>query len=173
LQAKQQEKIRILGIDPGTQVTGVGIIEIDHTGEPCICYYGCIETNRRQSLPLRLSQIFHGLVEIIGKYKPTYIALEDIFYSENIKTAIVMGHARGVSLLAPVVKGIEPAEYSPREVKLSVVGRGNASKGQVQFMVKQILKIKENDLPLDATDALAVALCHYNRLYSRAKLSNI
>jgi crossover junction endodeoxyribonuclease RuvC len=170
LRANQSEKIRILGIDPGTRVTGVGIIDINASGEPDICYYGCITTDRKQTLPVRLNQIYCGLLAIIEEYKPNSIALEDIFYSENIKTAIVMGHARGVSLLAPIIKGIEPAEYSPREVKLSVVGRGNASKDQVQYMVKHILNIKEQDVPLDAADALAVALCHFNRL---SKLANM
>ena len=159
--------MRILGIDPGTQVTGVGLIDVDEHGEPGLCYYGCIHTNRKQSLSLRLKQIYDDLAEIIEKYKPDYIALEDIFYSDNVKTAIVMGHARGVSLLAPVHKGIEPAEYSPREVKLAVVGRGNASKSQVQFMVKRILKINNSDLPLDAADALAVALCHFHRVHTK------
>ena len=101
---------------------------------------------------------------MIERYKPHFIALEDIFYSENIKTAIVMGHARGVSLLAAINLGIEPSEYSPREVKLAVVGRGDASKDQVKYMVKNILHIQEEIHPADAADALAVALCHFNRL---------
>lgn len=159
--------MRILGIDPGTQITGIGLIDVNEQGEPGLCYYGCIHTNRKQTLPLRLKQIYNDLAEIIEKYQPDHIALEDIFYSDNIKTAIVMGHARGVSLLAPVHRGIEPAEYSPREVKLAVVGRGNASKSQVQFMVRSILKINDLDLPLDAADALAVALCHFHRVQNK------
>jgi crossover junction endodeoxyribonuclease RuvC len=103
-------------------------------------------------------------MQTIEEYKPDQIALEDIFYSENIKTAIVMGHARGVALLAVVNAGLSPAEYSPREVKLAVVGRGSASKEQVQFMVKNILRLKEDIKPADAADALAVALCHYHRM---------
>ena len=158
---------RILGIDPGTQDTGVGLIDVNERGEPGLCYYGCIQTNRKQSLSLRLKQIYNDLSNIIDKYKPDYIALEDIFYSDNIKTAIVMGHARGVSLLAPIHRGIEPAEYSPREVKLAVVGRGNATKDQVQFMVRSILKIDDLNLPLDAADALAVALCHLHRVHNK------
>ena len=158
---------RILGIDPGTQITGVGLIDVNERGEPGLCYYGCIQTNRKQSLSLRLKQIYNDLSNIIDKYQPDYIALEDIFYSDNIKTAIVMGHARGVSLLAPIHRGIEPAEYSPREVKLAVVGRGNATKDQVQFMVRSILKINDLNLPLDAADALAVALCHLHRVHNK------
>jgi crossover junction endodeoxyribonuclease RuvC len=164
LQADQATSIRILGIDPGTHTTGVGIIDITRKGDPQLCWYGTVKTKRNANLPVRLHQIYHGLMQIIDKYKPDQIAMEDIFYSENIKTAIVMGHARGVSLLAVVNAGISPAEYSPREVKLAVVGRGSASKDQVQFMVKNILRLQEDIKPADAADALAVALCHYHRM---------
>jgi crossover junction endodeoxyribonuclease RuvC len=158
--------IRILGIDPGSRITGLGIIDVIDKKDFKLCYHGCIKTDRKTTLPLRLKQIYNGLTELIEKYRPDYIALEDIFYSDNVKTAIVMGHARGVSLLAAVNLGIIPAEYSPREVKQSVVGRGNASKEQVHFMVKNILNVAIDILPDDASDALAVALCHYHRLHS-------
>ncbi len=164
-------KMRIMGIDPGTNITGFGIIEIDGRGEAGLCHYGCVRTKRNADLPLRLQQIYLGLADAITHYKPDAVALEDIFYSDNIKTAIVMGEARGVSLLAAVNQGVRPAEYSPREVKLAVVGRGNASKEQVQFMVRQILRIKEEIKPTDAADALAVALCHYNRLQQQIRMS--
>jgi crossover junction endodeoxyribonuclease RuvC len=142
----------------------VGIIDVIPGGEPKLCHYGTVVTKRTAELPHRLHQIYDGLIQIIDRFKPDQIALEDIFYSENIKTAIVMGHARGVSLLAVVNAGLAPAEYSPREVKLAVVGRGSASKDQVQFMVKNILRLKEDIKPADAADALAVALCHYHRM---------
>ncbi len=163
--------MRILGIDPGTNITGIGIIEIDKRGEPGLCHYGVVRTNRKAKLPQRLQQIYKGLAEAIETYAPDEVALEDIFYSDNIKTAIVMGEARGVSLLAAVNQGVHPAEYSPREVKLAVVGRGNASKDQVQFMVRQILGLKEEIKPADAADALAVALCHYNRMQKEIRLA--
>ena len=156
--------IRILGVDPGSQVTGLGIIEVIDNRDLRLCYHGCIRTDRKATLASRLKQIYIGLSELIEQYKPDHVALEDIFYSDNVKTAIVMGHARGVSLLAPINLGITPAEYSPREVKQSVVGRGNASKEQVHFMVKNMLKVTEDIRPDDASDALAVALCHYHRL---------
>lgn len=156
--------IRILGIDPGSQITGLGVIDVYDGRDLKLCYYGSIRTNRNEILPLRLKQIYEGLIAIINEYHPDYVALEDIFYSENVKTAIVMGQARGVSLLAPVNMGIVPAEYSPREVKLAVVGNGNASKDQVHFMVKNMLNIKEDISPDDASDALAVAICHNHRL---------
>jgi len=158
--------IRILGVDPGSQVTGLGIIEVINSRDLKLCYYGCIRTDRKATLPNRLRQIYIGLTELIEKYKPDHVALEDIFYRDNVKTAIVMGHARGVALLSPIILGITPAEYSPREVKQSVVGRGNASKDQVHFMVKNMLNISENITPDDASDALAVALCHYHRMNS-------
>jgi crossover junction endodeoxyribonuclease RuvC len=157
-------KIRILGVDPGSQVTGLGIVEVIDNRELRLCYHGCIKTDRKATLAFRLKQIYMGLSELIAKYKPDQVALEDIFYSDNVKTAIVMGHARGVSLLAPINLGITPAEYSPREVKQAVVGRGNASKEQVHFMVKNILNLTEDISPDDASDALAVAICHYHRM---------
>lgn len=163
--------MRIMGIDPGTNITGIGIIEIDERGEPGLCHYGCIRTSRSAKRPVRLQQIYRELADTIGRFQPDAVALEDIFYSDNIKTAIVMGEARGVTLLAAVNKGVEPAEYSPREVKLAVVGRGNASKDQVQFMVRQILGLKEEIKPADAADALAVALCHFNRIRQEIRMS--
>lgn len=156
--------IRILGVDPGSQVTGLGIIEVINNADLKLCYHGCIRTDRKATFAHRLKQIYVGLTEIIEQYKPDHIAIEDIFYSDNVKTAIVMGHARGVTLLAPINLGITPAEYSPREVKQAVVGRGNASKEQVHYMVKNMLKVSEDITPDDASDALAVAICHYNRM---------
>jgi crossover junction endodeoxyribonuclease RuvC len=164
------EQTRILGIDPGSQITGVGIIDILQDRNIILCYHGCIRTSRNATLADRLKQIYSGLAELIAKYKPDHVAVEDIFYSDNVKTAIVMGQARGVSLLAPINLGIPPAEYSPREVKLAVVGRGNASKEQVHFMVKTILRLKEDITPDDASDALAVAICHYHRLREKINL---
>jgi crossover junction endodeoxyribonuclease RuvC len=159
-----QNNRRILGIDPGTQVTGVGIIEIGLSGVITHCYHGSIKTNRKASLAYRLKEIYSGIRDIMERFKPDEVALEDIFYSENIKTAIVMGHARGVALLAPMQLGVAPAEYSPREVKLAVVGNGGASKGQVKFMVENILKLHAKIESQDAADALAVAICHFHRM---------
>jgi crossover junction endodeoxyribonuclease RuvC len=159
-----QSKKQILGIDPGIQVTGTGIIEVGTTGEIKHCFHGCIKTNRSESLSYRLKQIYSGLIGIMKQYQPDEAALEDIFYSDNVKTAIVMGHARGVALLAPMHMGINPAEYSPREVKMAVVGNGGASKNQVKFMVENILQLQEKIDSQDAADALAVAICHFHRM---------
>lgn len=163
------KRIRILGIDPGSQITGVGIIDVSEKRELNLCYYGCIRTSRNKPLPDRLKQIYSGLTDIIRQYKPDFVAVEDIFYSDNVKTAIVMGQARGIALLAPINLELPPAEYSPREVKLAVVGRGNASKEQVHFMIKNMLRLQENISPDDASDALAVAVCHYHRLNDKLK----
>jgi crossover junction endodeoxyribonuclease RuvC len=152
-----------MGIDPGTQITGVGIIDVEQNGHTLLCMYDAIRSKRTNPLSQRLKEIYEGLDYILEKYRPDFVAVEDIFYSENVKTAIVMGHARGVSLLAPEMRNINVAEYSPREVKLAVVGNGAASKSQVQYMVKNILRLKEDIHPADAADALAVALCHHNR----------
>ncbi len=152
-----------MGIDPGTQVTGIGIIDIVEKGRIQLCIYDAIRTKRTNPLALRLKEIFEGIDYFIEKYEPNFVAIEDIFYSENVKTAIVMGQARGVSMLAPALKNIDIAEYSPREVKLAVVGNGGASKNQVQYMVKNILNLKEEIHPADAADALAVAICHHHR----------
>jgi len=156
--------MRIMGIDPGTRATGVGIINIGERNRITLCHYDCIKTDQNKALPERLQTIYTGLSERIGEYRPDHVAVEDIFYSENVKTAIILGHARGVALLAPIMYGIEPAEYSPREVKLAVVGKGAASKGQVGFMVQRILGLREEVKPADAADALAVAICHFNRM---------
>jgi len=144
-------------------VTGIGIIDILERGKIQLCIYDAIRTKRSNPLALRLKEIYLGIEYFLEKYEPDVVAVEDIFYSENIKTAIVMGQARGVSILAPVLKNLEVSEYSPREVKMAVVGNGGASKNQVQFMVKNILKLKDDIHPADAADALAVAICHFHR----------
>ncbi len=163
MQNNKSSIYRIMGIDPGTQVTGVGIIDIHGKGEIHLCMYDAIRGKRTNPLAQRLKEIYEGIDDCLEKYNPDFVAIEDIFYSENVKTAIVMGHARGITLLAPVMRDIGIAEYSPREVKLAVVGNGAASKSQVQFMVKNILKLKNDIKPADAADALAVAICHNNR----------
>jgi len=159
---------RILGIDPGLNVTGYGLIEL--TGKkPVLLTYGTIRTKAKESLSTRLFQIFESLDKIISDYKPNRVAIEDIFYADNVKTAIVMGHARGAIIIAAVKNGAQVGEFSPREVKMSVVGNGAAKKHQVNFMVCNILKVKEKITPDDASDALAVALCQFNRLLLEAK----
>lgn len=155
--------MKILGIDPGLNVTGYGILEIDNTSAPRLNICGVIKTNARMTLASRLNKIFENINKIAEEHKPEIAAVEGVFYAENVKTAIVMGHARGAILVASMQNNVEVFEYSPREVKMSVVGNGAASKEQVNFMVKQILRIKSAIEPHDASDALAVALCHWHR----------
>ena len=160
--------LTILGIDPGIKNTGYGVVTVTDNNQPQLFTYGHIHTNAKNSLAERLHQIYSGLEKIIKEVSPDIMVVENIFYSENVKTAIIMGHARGAILTAGMNNGCEIAEYSPREVKQSVVGNGGAAKEQVHYMVKQLLGIWDDIQPDDASDALAAALCHWHKLkYNR------
>lgn len=156
--------MKILGIDPGLNITGYGIIEIDGGRQPRLFKYGHIKTSPRKNLAERLHKIYQELVGIISEHRPDYVAIESIFYAENVKTAIVMGHVRGALIISAMNNAVDVNEYSPREIKLSVVGNGAAAKEQVKFMVSNLLAVKEKIEPDDASDALAVALCHWHRI---------
>ena len=158
----------ILGIDPGLNVTGYGLIKINDN-KPSLIKYGTIRTEAKKELSERLYKIFESLNEIIFEFQPHYVAVEDIFYAENVKTAIVMGHARGTVIVAAKQNGAHVSEFTAREVKMSVVGNGAAAKNQVNYMVANILRVKEKITPDDASDALAVALCQWNRLERELK----
>jgi crossover junction endodeoxyribonuclease RuvC len=161
-------EIIILGIDPGLGTTGYGLIKVSNH-KPELVKFGHIKTNSKDSLSQRLDLIYKSLLKIIEEYRPDHVAIEDIFYAENVKTAIVMGHARGAAIVAAMQFKAVITEFSAREVKMSVVGNGAAAKNQVNFMVSNILKIKEKIAPDDASDALAVALCKWNRLQLETK----
>jgi len=150
--------MRILGIDCGTERTGYGVIESDGRTHRLIAA-GVVRTRPADSLPERLFVISQGLREVIRQHSPEAAAVEEVFYAVNVKTALKLSHARGVALLAVAESGLEFAEYSALEVKTSVVGYGRAEKQQVQMMVASVLGI---DLlsSEDASDALAVAICH-------------
>lgn len=152
-----------MGIDPGSNVTGYGLINSD--GEKDILIEsGVIQPNPSDPLPEKLKDIFEGLVKIIKKSRPRQFAIEQAFYSKNAKSALIMGQARGVAILAATKANLPVGEYSPKEVKCAIVGTGGASKSQVQYMVKKLLRLKESPQPVDAADALAVALCHAQRM---------
>jgi crossover junction endodeoxyribonuclease RuvC len=153
----------ILGVDPGTLFTGFAVIE-GHSSRIKIIECDVIKNPSTNSLPLRLKHIYDSLVEVIDRTVPDEFAIETAFYGKNVQSTLKLGHARGVSILAAVNKQIPTTEYSPREVKKSVVGHGNASKEQVRYMVCQILKIKSVLKSLDISDAIAVALCHYYKI---------
>ena len=152
----------ILGIDPGINTMGYGLIETVKD-QLILVDYGTIKTSAKTPFAQRLKKLYDGVSEIIAKYKPDEMAIEEAFYHKNVRVALTLGHARAAAILASVNSGVEVSEYSPREVKQSVVGSGSASKEQVQFMVKAILKLDKNPTPHDASDALAVAICHRNR----------
>jgi crossover junction endodeoxyribonuclease RuvC len=152
----------ILGIDPGLSTCGYGIIEFSSNILQCH-KFGCIHTKKSPNTPDKLRKIFDDLTEVIQIYNPLFCAIEDIFYHENVNTAIIMGHARGVAMLAAKQAEIEIFEYAPREIKMSITGNGAASKQQIQSMVQNLLNLEKPPTPYDASDALAVALCHYHR----------
>ena len=152
--------MRIIGIDPGSIVTGIGIIECKQ-GNIRLIEYDSIKLNSKEHLTVRLKQIYDKCLEKIKKFKPDEFAIETAFYGKNIQSTLKLGQARGVAIIAAANSSLNISEYSPREVKKSVTGSGASSKQNVRFMVKSILSIKEDPLIIDSTDALAVALCHY------------
>ncbi len=156
--------MKILGIDPGLNITGYGLIQIAEVPVPQLFMYGCVRTKAKQPLAERLFKIHTEIKDLITEHKPDVLVMEDIFYAKNIKTAITMGHVRGAVMVAAMDRGISVVEYSPREIKLSVTGNGGASKDQVNFMVQRILKVAEPITPADASDALAAAICHWHRI---------
>lgn len=149
----------ILGVDPGTATTGFGLVKKDRN-KVVLIDYGCILTPTKKHLPERLEIIYKDLKEIITKYNPDAVAVEDIFFFKNLKTVIQVSQARGVVLLAGRQKKIQVYSYTPLQVKQSVCGYGRASKSQVQEMVKVLLSLEKIPKPDDAADALAIALCH-------------
>lgn len=149
----------ILGIDPGIAIVGYSIIECNGNKLRAIDY-GCIKTDSTLLFPERIKIIYDRLIEIIEKYKPDDLAIEELFFNKNVKTAIKVGQARGVEILAAVNQGLEIYEYTPLQIKQAVVGYGRADKNQVQEMVKILLNLKEKPKPDDVADALAVAICH-------------
>jgi crossover junction endodeoxyribonuclease RuvC len=153
----------ILGVDPGTLFTGYAVISgVNET--LTLLEAGVIKIPPVNKFPIRLKQIYDKLVEVIETHVPDEFAIETAFYGKNIQSTMKLGHARGVSILAAVNKQIPTTEYSPLEIKKSVTGTGKASKEQVRYMVCQILKIKKLAKQMDISDAIAVALCHNNKL---------
>jgi crossover junction endodeoxyribonuclease RuvC len=151
----------ILGVDPGTAITGYGVIE--HLGNKFrLLEYGVVRSSKDLLLAERLQCIFKEINDVIDAFKPEHLAIEELFFNKNTKTALAVGHARGVIVLAASLKGIPVYEYTPLQVKQAVVGYGRAEKHQVQFMVKAIMNLMEIPKPDDAADALAIGICHAN-----------
>ena len=154
-----KQHCRILGIDPGTAITGWGLV-LDDRKKPRMEAFGCIETSKHKDNVERLKEIAHDLEELIKKYQPDEVAIEELFFFKNLKTAVKVAQARGV-LLVTVAKAKVPIfEYTPLQVKQAITGYGRADKKQVQQMVKCILGLQTVPQPDDAADALAAAICH-------------
>jgi crossover junction endodeoxyribonuclease RuvC len=149
----------VLGIDPGTAITGYGLIKEKNKGQYETMMYGCIRTDAKMLMPSRLKIIYEEVGQIIDTYHPDAIAVEQLFFNTNARTAIAVGQARGTILLAAANRNLLVSEYTPLQVKQAVVGYGRAEKEQIQYMVKTILGLKQIPKPDDAADALAIALC--------------
>lgn len=160
----------IIGVDPGTNTTGYGIIKQSGSSFLRISS-GCIKLTPSKPIPQRLEIIYNELNKIIKQFKPDEFAIETAFYGKNVQSAMKIGYARGVSILSAVNNGLPVSEYSPREIKKSVVGKGAASKEQVSYMIKTLLNLKSLKMKLDESDALATALCHAFRIKSPSKKS--
>jgi|SRR3989338_5412413 len=153
-------KRRVLGIDPGSRITGYGIVEeINHQLIPVT--YGVCTLTHILEFPKRLKEIYERIDDLIHQYKATEMAIENIFYAKNVKSAVKLGHARGAAMIAAAKYDLNVSEYDATQIKQAVVGYGRSSKEQIQKMVFTILGIRE-ELAYDATDALAVAICHLN-----------
>lgn len=161
---------RVLGIDPGSLVTGFGVVEQDANRLAALTW-GTVRTSAKQSLSERLKQIYAGLFEPLQTWQPEAVSVERVFVADNPKSALTLGHARGVALLAAAHADVDLVEYSALEIKMAVVGYGRASKPQVQQMVKHLLRLDDVPKPLDAADALAAAICHLHTYSFRRRIS--
>ena len=152
--------MRVLGIDCGTEYTGYGVVELNRDAKLVCIACGAVKLSPRDPLCERLATIFTRLGEIIREHHPYNVAIEEIFYALNVKSALKLGQVRGVAMLAASSAGLEVSEYAPLTIKSAVVGYGRAEKHQVQHMVTQLLNLAEIPQPPDAADALAIAICH-------------
>lgn len=160
----------IMGIDPGTAITGFGIVQYTNNKFKLVeC--GAIRTEASLPLYKRLHILYNDLSSLIKEYQPQQYAVEELFFNKNTRTALAVGHARGVALLAGVKAGLDVYEYTPLQVKQAVVGYGRAEKQQVQYMVKTLLKLPVVPKPDDVADAIAVAICHGHFIHSSGRIS--
>ena len=155
----EAEKI-ILGVDPGTNVMGYGLIQI-YKHKLTLIQYGVIHLNKYEDHAIKLNKIFERIVQLIDEYHPDFMAIEAPFYGKNVQSMLKLGRAQGVAIAAAISRQVPITEYAPKKIKQSVTGNGNASKEQVAAMLCNLLTITEAPKLLDATDALAVALCHH------------
>ena len=153
--------MRVLGLDPGSRRTGYGVVEGAGNAFRCLGH-GAITPGARLDLPRRLETIANRVDELITEFAPDQVSIEEVFYHESVRSRLVLGHVRGALMLTAARRGVGIVEYTPRTIKLSVVGNGGATKEQVQFMIRRLLKLP-GTLQADAADALAAALCHLHR----------
>jgi len=153
--------MRVLGIDPGSETLGWGVVEGSGLKYQLVDY-GTVKSNPRQAFSKRLLNVYRGVEEIFEKFSPNVLSIEEAFYAVNVGVALKLGQVRGVMLVLAEQRGVAIAEYSPRLIKQTVVGYGNAEKHQVQEMVRLLLKMKTAPTPHDAADALAIAICHFH-----------
>lgn len=164
--------MRILGIDPGYAILGYGIVDLVGNRFKVVDY-GAVTTEAGMEMPDRLKILYNALMELILRYEPEVASVEELFFNTNAKTAILVGQARGVAVLACANSGLEIEEYTPLQIKQALVGYGRAEKKQVQQMVKTILNLKEVPKPDDTADALAAAVCHGHSAGSRNRLKSL
>lgn len=160
--------MRVLGIDCGSETTGYGVVEL-HEGKLRYIAAGAIRLQARDSLARKLDHVFRGIGEVIEQQMPAVVAIEEVFYAANAKSALKLGQVRGVAMLAASSRGIEVAEYAPLSIKSAVVGYGKAEKSQVQHMVARLLGLAEPPEPPDVADALAIAICHLHTAATKAR----
>ena len=155
--------MRVFGVDCGTEFTGYGVVEVDHAARtPKLRYLcaGAVKLNKKDSTSMRLAQVYAELSALMVLWQPEMVAIEEVFFSANAKSALKLGQVRGVAMLAAAICGLTVAEYAPLSIKSAVTGYGLAAKEQVQFMVARLLELDEAPKPADAADALAIAICH-------------
>lgn len=160
-----------LGIDPGTGTTGYGVVGLTAAGGFALLACGIIRTPPRTAMHLRLHELFDDLRGLIDEFRPQAVAVEKLFFGRNVTTAITVGQAHGIVLLAAALGQLDVAEYTPAEVKQAIAGYGNADKRQVQEMVQRILDLPEIPRPDDAADGVAIAVCHLQSLYYRRRIA--
>lgn len=163
--------MRVLGIDPGSETLGWGVIEGSGL-KYSLVDFGTVKSSPREAFSKRLLKISEGVEAVIAKFQPDVVSVEEAFYATNVKVALKLGQVRGVVLLAGEKAGLEISEFSPRLVKQTVVGYGNAEKHQVQEMVRLLLRLKTAPQPHDAADALAIAICHFHHAGVRNKIKS-
>jgi crossover junction endodeoxyribonuclease RuvC len=164
--------VKVLGIDPGSETLGWGVVEGSGLKYNLVDF-GTVKSSPKEQFSKRLLKIFDGVADIIWKFQPDVLSIEEAFYANNVKVALKLGQVRGVVMLAGEKAGIEIAEYAPRLIKQTVVGYGNAEKHQVQEMVRLLLRMKSIPQPHDAADALAIAICHFHHAGMKDKIKQV